>query len=124
MRVLIVDDSPTARAQARFALEEAQHTLADDLDVTEADGGVDALRQLATADVDLLLVDLHMPEINGLELLAFWKTRAVAGARAVVMSTAVSVADREKAQAHGAVAFCEKPVSSEALVTALSTLRG
>jgi two-component system chemotaxis response regulator CheY len=123
MRVLIVDDSATARAQARFAVEEAG-LGGRALVVAEADDGVDALRQLAGDDVDLLVVDLHMPTLSGLELLAFWRQRARADARAVVVSTDVSPHDRAKAAAHGRVAFCEKPVSPEALRAALAALPG
>jgi two-component system chemotaxis response regulator CheY len=125
MRVLIVDDSPACRAQARHAVEAAQATIArvpGDVDVTEATGGVEALRELASAPVDLLVVDLNMPLINGLELLSFWGSRAERGSRAVVVSTDVSPVDRARACAFGAVAFCDKPVSPEALVAALASI--
>jgi two-component system chemotaxis response regulator CheY len=123
MRVLIVDDSAAARAQARYAVEEAG--LGDGpLVVTEALDGVDALRHLAATDVDLLVVDLHMPHLHGLELLSFWRQRAQQGSRAVVVSTDVSPADRQKARGHGAVAFCDKPISPEGLRAALASLSG
>ena len=55
MRALIVDDSPTARAQARIALEEATTNLGLAVEVEEAAGGVEALRVLTSADVDVLI---------------------------------------------------------------------
>ena len=70
MHALIVDDSPTARTLARIALDEAATAAGVDFDVDEADGGIEALRVLASSDVDLLIVDLHMPGIHGLEVLA------------------------------------------------------
>lgn len=124
MLALIVDDSPTARAQARVALEEAGEELGLAIDVEEAAGGVEALRVLATGDVTLLVVDLHMPDIHGLEVLRFWRSRIPAGAGprcAVVVSTEVAVRDRERAIEHGAVSFCDKPLSSSALLAALSS---
>lgn len=125
MRALIVDDSPTARAQARVALEEASTTLGLDIDVDEASGGVEALRVLTSEDVDVLIVDLHMPDVHGLEVLSFWrgrvKGRDADAVCAVVVSTEVSARDREKALEHGAVSFCDKPLSGGALAGALSS---
>lgn len=121
MRALIVDDSPTARAQARLALDDAAVALGLQVDVEEAEGGVEALRILATSDVDVLIVDLHMPDVHGLEVLSFWKRRPLDGARmAVVVSTQVSERDRSKALEHGAVAFVDKPVSVGAITSALN----
>lgn len=121
MRALIVDDSPTARAQARSALEDAMATMGVAWDVDEAGSGVEALRVLASADVDVLIVDLHMPDMTGLEVLAFWKGRPN-GRRALVVSTDVSSRDREKALDGGAHKFLEKPVTAEALAEALAGL--
>lgn len=123
MRALIVDDSPTARAQARSALEDAQATLGLTLEVEEAGNGVEALRALASDVVDVLIVDLHMPDMTGLEVLAFWKKRGV-GTRAVVVSTDLSSRDREKALESGAWRFLEKPVTGDVLAEALQGLPG
>lgn len=125
MRALIVDDSPTARAQARSALDDALEQLALACDVDEAGSGVEALRVLASENVDVLVVDLHMPDMTGLEVLKFWRQRAAASgpsARAVVVSTDVSSRDREKALEVGAHRFLEKPVTADALAEALRGL--
>jgi len=122
MRALIVDDSPTARAQARSALEDAQEKLGLDFSMEEAGNGVEALRALASDVIDLLIVDLHMPDMTGLEVLAFWRKRAAGwegGTRALVVSTDVSSRDREKALENGAWRFLEKPVSVDAMAEAL-----
>jgi CheY-like chemotaxis protein len=130
MRVLIVDDSLVCRAQARHAVEAAGPSLgrgrsgatADELAIAEAASGADALREMVTAPVDLLVVDLHLPVVNGLELLSFWGKRTVEGNRAVVVSTDVSAVDRERARSFGSVAFCDKPVTPESLLAALASL--
>jgi CheY-like chemotaxis protein len=123
MHALIVDDSPTARTLARIALDEAATAAGVDFDVDEADGGIEALRVLASSDVDLLIVDLHMPGIHGLEVLAFWHRRGGRAFRqAIVVSTQVSGRDREKALELGTVHFVEKPVSSAAIAAVLASV--
>ena len=123
MRCLIVDDSPTARAQARAALEDAEAKVGIDFAIEEAGSGVEALRALASNVVDVLIVDLHMPDMTGLEVLAFWRQRGN-GTRAVVVSTDVSARDREKALESGAFRFLEKPITVDVLVEALGGLKG
>lgn len=61
MRVLIVDDSDANRKVARVFLEREGHV------VVEANGGAAGLRELADNDVDIILMDIAMPEIDGLE---------------------------------------------------------
>jgi len=125
MRALIVDDSPTARAQARVALDEAATNAGVFFDVDEADGGVEALRVLASCDVDLLIVDLHMPGVHGLEVLAFWHRRGGDASRqAIVVSTQVSGRDKEKALEMGTVLFVEKPVSVTAIAAVVASVAG
>jgi two-component system response regulator AlgR len=129
MRVLIVDDSPTARAQARAALEGVEEQLKKTFVIDEAGSGVEALRALASDAIDVLVVDLHMPDMTGLEVLAFWRQRVAAadgtimqGKRAMVVSTDVSSRDKEKALSSGAHRFLEKPVSVDAIAEALQGL--
>lgn len=125
LRGLVVDDSPAARAQARTALEDAAADLKLTVHIDEAVNGVDALRLLAQSTVDILLVDLHMPDITGLEVLAFWRKRAATpGLCAVVVSTDVSVRDREKAVESGARGILEKPVTGAALTAVLALALG
>lgn len=121
MRALIVDDSPAARAQARAALEDVQDRLGIVMEVEEATCGVEALRCLTGEPLDLLLVDMHMPDMTGLEVLAFWKHRG-AHARAFVVSTGVSPRDRARALESGAAGVIEKPIDGAALSDALTQL--
>lgn len=128
MRALIVDDSAAARAQARLALEEVLVGLGLPVVIDEAHSGMEALRLLASEDIQILVVDLHMPDITGLDVLSFWRGRSGAGAhpnrRAVVVSTEVSPRDREKSLAQGAHSFLNKPLSSDDLMKALQGVAG
>lgn len=119
LKALIVDDSPAARAQARAALEDAQSALGLALSVDEVGSGVEAIRVLASDDIALLIVDLHMPDMTGLEVLKFWKARAGTPRRALVVTTDVSSRDKGKALEGGAHACLEKPVSPSSVTSAL-----
>jgi two-component system chemotaxis response regulator CheY len=105
-------------------LEAALDELGVDLPVSAAENGTSALREIAVGDVSVLLVDLHMPDLHGLEVLAFWRQKRPEGARALVVTTTVSERDREKALAGGAHAFLDKPISVAALVGALEGIDG
>ncbi len=72
---------------------------------------------LTSAEIDLLIVDLHMPGIHGLDVLSFWsQRRGHRDGRAIIMSTQVSATDRERALRYQGVAgFVEKPVTFDAL---------
>ncbi|MBI1948065.1 MAG: response regulator [Deltaproteobacteria bacterium] len=118
---LIVDDSPAARALARSALEAAADALGLSFEVEEAGSGMEALRALTAETQALVIVDLHMPDMTGLEVLSFWRKRG-GGARAVIVSTDVSPRDREKALELGAHALLEKPVTVAALTEVLRGL--
>jgi len=70
-RVLIVDDSPTMRELLRTILEVCGHP-ADAID--EAGDGIAAVKFLKKHDIGLLLVDLHMPRMDGFQLVE-WISR-------------------------------------------------
>jgi signal transduction histidine kinase len=70
-RVFVVDDNPVNRELARKVLEAAG------AEVTEANGGAEAVERLALLPVDVVLMDLRMPGMDGHEALA--RLRAVAG---------------------------------------------
>jgi len=64
-RILIVDDSATTRGLIKRALQLSGLEVAE---FYEAGHGREALEQLALHTVDLILADLHMPVMNGVEL--------------------------------------------------------
>jgi len=63
LRVLVVDDHPAFRRALTSALR-----MVDDIEVAgEADGGYDATRQVVQVEPDLVIMDLSMPDISGIE---------------------------------------------------------
>ena len=110
--VLIVEDSPTMRALLVAALEG----LARELEVTEVSSGFEALRSLPRGRFDLIVTDVNMPDINGLELVSFVRRNpAYARVPLLIVSTEGSERDRAKGMALGADAYLVKPFEPEDL---------
>jgi two-component system chemotaxis response regulator CheY len=122
-RILVVEDSPAMRAFIRAALEQAPiPPSSGDVEVVEATSGFDALRLLPRGPYDLVITDINMPDINGLEVIKFvresehLKTVAV-----MIISTQSSERDRQRGLALGADGFLAKPFSPEALRHAVAS---
>lgn len=107
-RILIVEDEPNVRLVFRTALESNDYTL------STAQDGETALRWLKQTPVDLVLLDLQMPVMGGMEFLR--KLRGEGNGVPVVIITAHgSVPDAVNAMKLGAVDFLSKPLTPEAL---------
>ena len=109
--MLIVEDSSAMRAFLRAALEED-----GSCEVIEAASGFEALRVLPRYQFDLVIVDINMPDINGLEVVSFMRrTDAHKATRIIIISTEASERDRQKGLSLGADAFLKKPFEAEEL---------
>jgi two-component system chemotaxis response regulator CheY len=113
--VLVVDDSRTARAFAAAALESSAG-----VEVTEARSGLEALKLLPQGDFDLVITDINMPDINGLELIRFARSHErYRQTPLIIMTTEAAAVDRDRALALGADEYLVKPFTAEALVDAV-----
>jgi two-component system response regulator AlgR len=116
MKVILVDDEPIARDRLRQLLADV-----DDVDiVAEAGDGLDALRACAAHDPDLVLLDIAMPGVDGLEVarhLAAFEPRP-----AVVFCTAFDAHALSAFEAQ-AIDYLVKPVRPERLAAALDRVR-
>lgn len=110
-KILIAEDSPTMRSFIVSAL-----SAMGDFTLVEAANGFDALRILPREKVDLVITDINMPDINGLELVSFIKNNPnYKSTPLFIVSTEGSERDREKGLALGADAYLVKPFSPEDL---------
>jgi len=129
-RILVVEDSSAFRAFIRAALEDAPGIFAkrpgdapSDVEVIEAGSGFDALRLLPRGHYDLVITDINMPDINGLELVRFIReSERHRGVAVIIISTQSSEKDRARGLALGADAFLAKPFTVEALHKAITTI--
>lgn len=109
MRVLIVDDEPAARRRLR--------TMAEDLGVEvvgEAEDGADALSMIPELEPDVLLLDIQMPEVDGLDV-----ARHLTEPRPLIIFQTAHSDYALEAFEHEAVDFVVKPVRAERLEKAL-----
>ncbi|MCC6553717.1 MAG: response regulator [Polyangiaceae bacterium] len=115
-RILIVEDSSAMRAYVRSALEEQGPGLPAEVEVVEAVGGLDALRLLPRGEFDLMITDINMPDINGLELIRFVRQSERYRRLAVlIISTQAGERDVERGLQLGADSFLPTPFTPEAL---------
>jgi len=114
-RILVVEDSVSMRSFVRSALESDSRSSAD-LDVVEASSGFEALRLLPRGPYDLVITDINMPDINGLELIAFMRRNELHKETPVlIISTQSSERDRARGLSLGANGYLIKPFSPEDL---------
>ena len=119
-QALIVDDSSAVRTFVRASLEDADFAR-----VQEAETGFEALRLLAANAFDVVIVDVNMPDINGLELLAFMKkSPRQQGARKILISTQMDGPDSTQGADLGADAFLKKPFEVDELRALIRRLLG
>jgi len=117
MKFLIVDDSSTMRKIVSLALSGAGHQF------EEAENGRLALDRLSAGGFACVMLDINMPEMNGLEFLeAKAKLPAFAALPVVVLTTQDEEDLRKKALALGAKAFLVKPFKKEELIATLGSI--
>jgi two-component system chemotaxis response regulator CheY len=117
-RVLLVEDSRAMRAYVSAILE------ANDFEVEEAENGFEALRKIPRVTVDVIIADVNMPDVNGIELTRFVRRGpAHAAVPVLIISTDAAHHDVERAIAAGANGFLAKPFTGEELLAAIARVR-
>ena len=111
--VLIVDDSPTIRRMIIASLRDLQGVSFD-----QAGTGLEAIERLALERVHLMILDLNMPDIHGLEVLEFVRRhQAFRTMPVVVLTTRGDETSRTAALAAGASVYLTKPYEPQALAS-------
>ena len=119
IRVLLVDDQPTVLhgLRVRFQLEPDMQV------VGEASNGSDALTLAQTLIPDVVLMDIEMPGMDGIEATVALH-KAVPQSAVVILSIHTDQQARRRAQTAGAVAFVEKRGTTDILLTAIRQAAG
>jgi two-component system chemotaxis response regulator CheY len=110
--VLVVEDSKAIRSMIRVSLEEAGGFFA-----VEAGNGFEALKTLPTRRFDLIITDINMPDINGLELIGYVKSNPTyRDIPLIIVSTEKSEEDKKRGITLGAAGYVVKPFRKEELM--------
>ena len=110
-RVLVVDDSSTTRALIVATIEEMEG-----FETIEAPNGFEALKRIPQQPLDLILTDINMPDINGLELINFVKSNpAYRDIPLIIITTERGEEDRKRGMALGAFDYVTKPFQANHL---------
>ena len=119
-KVLIVDDSRTIRQQVNFTLSKGG------FEVVEAEDGKDGIVKLrAHPEVAMIISDVNMPNMNGLEMVEAIKGDATLTHPPIVMLTTEGAGELvERAKAAGAKGWLVKPFKPEQLVAVVNKLVG
>jgi len=106
MRVLIVDDSRTARAMCKRVLPASLQQ-----DLLEASGGEEALALCRTQAIDIVFLDLNMPDVDGYQVLETLKTEGRDHPKVIVMSADIQPEAQQRVAKLGALGFLPKPAN-------------
>jgi two-component system chemotaxis response regulator CheY len=117
-RILIVEDSPTMRQLLTFALRRLKN-----VDIVEAQDGMDGLRKVSSDHFDLALIDINMPVMDGLKLISLIRSEeSLSGIPIVVVTTEGANEDRERALSLGANEYLTKPIQANRVLAVAKSL--
>ncbi len=117
-RILIVEDSPTMRQLLVFALKRMKN-----IDIVEAQDGMDGLRKVTSDHFDLALVDINMPVMDGLKLISLIRGEESLKAMPIcVITTEGATEDRERALTLGANEYLTKPIQANRVLSVAKSL--
>jgi two-component system chemotaxis response regulator CheY len=119
-KILIVDDSTTIRKMVRACLRPLGAA-----EFVEASNGLEAIEQIALGPVALVILDLNMPDMHGVDVLRFMrKHEGSRGVPVLVLTTRGDDSSRDTAMSAGATQYLTKPFVPDVLLSAARELLG
>ena len=118
--VLVVDDSKVMREMISACLRPDANLV-----ITQAASGLEAIERLSLKAFDLLVLDLNMPDIGGLEVVEFVRSQdKLAKLPILIVTTRAEDDSREKILAAGASRYLTKPFAPAAILAEVQALLG
>ena len=116
--VLVVDDSPTMRRMVVTSLGTLRAVKS-----SQAGSGLEAIERLAIEPIDLMVLDLNMPDMHGMEVIGFVRShQAYRNIPIVVLTTKSEDSSRSEALAAGANLYLTKPFDPRQLADVVGSL--
>src|SRR4026209_1285429 len=117
-RILIVEASPTMRQLLVFALRRLK-----EVEIVEAQDGMDGLRKVSSDHFDLALIDINMPVMEGLKLISLIRgDESLREIPIVVITTEGANEDRRRARELGANVYLFKPIQANQVMSVVKGL--
>lgn len=112
-KILIVDDEIGIRDLLSEILSDEGYA------VEEAENAESARQKVAQTDFDLILLDIWMPDMDGVSLLKEWKSNRQFSSQVIMMSGHATIETAVEATKYGSLSFLEKPISMQKLLEAV-----
>lgn len=117
--IMTVDDSPSVRQMVKFTLSNAGY------DVLEAEDGMDALNKLSVKSADMVITDMNMPNMDGIELIKQLRSKPEFKFAPIIMLTTESQDEKkQQGRAAGATGWIVKPFKPEQLIAVVKKVLG
>jgi two-component system chemotaxis response regulator CheY len=117
-KILVVDDSATMRRMIMASLSADR-----ELQFEQAVSGLEAIERMTLSQIDLVLLDLNMPDVHGFEVLKFIRSQpSLAQVPVIVLTTRGDEDSREAALKHGATLYMTKPFQPQRLAPEVTRL--
>ena len=117
-RILIVEDSPTMRQLLVFSLRRLKN-----VELVEAQDGMDGLRKVSSDEFHLAFIDINMPVMDGLKLISLMRgEEGLQEIPVVVITTEGAEEDRERALSLGANEYLTKPIQANKVLEVARSL--
>jgi CheY-like chemotaxis protein len=115
-KILLIDDDSFIISMLTFILTKTGY------DITTAQNGVEAIAILSKESVDLIIVDLMMPEMDGFSFLQWLREEAKSSVPAVVLTAMSDLGTTDEALTGGASLLLAKPIKPAELLTAIQKI--
>ncbi len=117
--IMIIDDSFTTRKMLSFLLK------GEGFNVILAENGIDALEKLSFSDIDIIITDLNMPQMDGLEFInSLKKNPDYKDIPVIMLTTESNDSDKQKGFEAGASSYLIKPVPQDVLIKEVKKFLG
>ncbi|WP_234124672.1 response regulator transcription factor [Clostridium hydrogenum] len=120
IKILIVDDEPFIRQGLKILINWEQYGYKI---VAEAANGIEAIKEIEKKEIDLIIVDIKMPEMNGIELIEYVRANIPKRLKFIVLSGYYEFEYAKKAIKYNVTDYILKPIQKDELVKVLNSFR-